>query len=142
MQALRSLKIAYKLPMFVVGFGALLTAIIVTISTVNFQKSAFNQAEDHFESLIAGRKTALESLLRGINADLMTLAATPSTATALQRLSAAWSNLGAEASDTTRAAYITDNPFPLGERHNLDRGQKTIPYNIHHAKFHPSFRTL
>ncbi|WP_278923845.1 HAMP domain-containing protein, partial [Pseudophaeobacter profundi] len=142
MQGLRSLKIAFKLPLFVVGFGALLTAIIVTISTVNFQKSAFNQAENQFESLIAGRKTALGSLFRGISADLMTLAANPSTATALQRLSAAWSNLGTEASDVARAAYITDNPFPAGERHNLDRGKQTIPYNIHHSKFHPAFRTL
>ncbi|MEP1329943.1 methyl-accepting chemotaxis protein [Pseudophaeobacter sp.] len=142
MQALRSLKIAYKLPLFVVGFGVLLTAIIVTISTVNFQKSAFNQAEDHFESLIAGRKTALESLLRGINADLVTLAATPSTATAIQRLSAAWSNLGEDAANIARTTYIDENPFPVGERHNLDRGKQTIPYNIHHSKFHPSYRNL
>ncbi|EBA14687.1 methyl-accepting chemotaxis protein [Roseobacter sp. SK209-2-6] len=142
MKALSSLKIAYKLPVFVVGFGVLLTAVIVTISTLNFQKSAFNQAEEHFESLIAGRKTALESLLIGINADLLTLAATPSTATALQRLSAAWSNLGADAAATVRQTYMDDNPHPLGERHILDRGKKTIPYNIHHAKFHPSFRTL
>ncbi|MEP2718875.1 HAMP domain-containing protein, partial [Pseudophaeobacter sp.] len=142
MQGLRSLKIAYKLPLFVVGFGALLTAIIVTISTINFQKSAFKQAENQFESLVAGRKTAFMSLIRGINADLLTLTATPSTATAIQRLSAAWSNLGAEASDTARNTYITENPFPAGERHNLDRGKQTIPYNIHHSKFHPAFRTL
>jgi methyl-accepting chemotaxis protein len=142
MNALRSLKIAFKLPLFVVGFGALLTAVIVTISTVNFQKSAFNQAEGQFESLVAGRKTAFQSFMRGINADLMMLGATPSTATAIQRLSAAWSNLGAEAADIARTTYITDNPFPLGERQNLDRGKQTIPYNIHHSKFHPSFRTL
>ncbi|WP_415220466.1 methyl-accepting chemotaxis protein [Pseudophaeobacter arcticus] len=142
MQGLKSLKIAYKLPLFVVGFGALLTAIIVTISTINFQKSAFHQAEHQFASLVAGRKTAFQSLLRGVNADLLTLASTPSTATAIQRLSAAWSNLGAEAPDIARKAYITDNPFPAGERHNLDRGKQTIPYNIHHSKFHPSFRTL
>ena len=142
MQVLRSLKIAYKLPLFVVGFGALLTAIIVTISTVNFQKSAFTQAENQFKSLIAGRRTALESMLRGINADVMTLAATPSTATAVQRLSAAWSNLGEEAADVVRTTYITDNPYPIGERQNLDRGKQTIPYNIHHSKFHPFFRNL
>lgn len=142
MQGLKSLKIAHKLPLFVVGFGVLLTAIIVTISTINFQKSAFQQAENQFESLIAGRKTAFQALLRGVNADLLTLASTPSTATAIQRLSAAWSNLGAEASDIARKTYIAENPFPAGERHMLDRGKQTIPYNIHHSKFHPSFRTL
>lgn len=142
MQGLRSLKIAYKLPLFVVGFGVLLTAIIVTISTINFQKSAFHQAENHFASLIAGRKTAFQSMLLGINADLVTLASVPSTATAIQRLSAAWSNLGEEAPDIARKAYITENPFPANERHHLDRGKQTIPYNIHHSKFHPSFRTL
>jgi methyl-accepting chemotaxis protein len=142
MQGLKSLKIAHKLPLFVVGFGVLLTAIIVTISTINFKKSAFHQAENHFESLVAGRKTAFMSLLRGVNADLLTLSSTPSTATAIQRLSAAWSNLGTDAADVARQAYITDNPFPVGERHNLDRGKQTIPYNIHHSKFHPAFRTL
>ncbi|MEP0155678.1 MAG: methyl-accepting chemotaxis protein [Pseudophaeobacter sp.] len=142
MQSLKSLKIAHKLPLFVVGFGVLLTALFVTVSTINFQKSAFHQAERQFESLIAGRKTAFQSLLRGVNADLMTLASMPSTATAIQRLSAAWSNLGADAADIARKTYITENPFPAGERHNLDRGKQTIPYNIHHSKFHPSFRTL
>ena len=86
MQGLKSLKIAHKLPLFVVGFGVLLTAIIVTISTINFQKSAFQQAENQFESLIAGRKTAFQALLRGVNADLLTLASTPSTATAHGRI--------------------------------------------------------
>ncbi len=136
------MKIAQKLPLLVVGFVVVLAAVIVTISTVTSQRSARHQAEEHFESLIAGRETAVEALMNGFEADLLTLAAMPSTETALQRLSGAWANLGDGAADTVRDAYITNNPNPLGERHLLDRGKATIPYNIHHAKFHPAFRTL
>ena len=136
------MKIAHKLPLFVVAFGAVMAAIVVSISTITSQNSARTQAQEHFESLVASRKAAVESLMRGITADLLTLAAVPSTGTALQRLSGAWTNLGDEAAQTVRDAYITNNPNPLGERHLLDRGKQTIPYNIHHAKFHPAFRTL
>ena len=136
------MKIAHKLPLFVIGFGVVMAAIIVSISTVTSRNSAKHQAEEHFESLIAGRETAVEALMKGFEADLLTLAAMPSTETALQRLSGAWTNLGEDAANTVRDAYITDNPNPLGERHLLDRGKATIPYNIHHAKFHPAFRTL
>ncbi|MBE1296792.1 MAG: HAMP domain-containing protein, partial [Rhodobacteraceae bacterium] len=136
------MKIAHKLPLFVVAFGAFMAAVIVTISTVTARNSAAHQAEEHFESLVAGRETAVEALMRGIEADLLTLAAMPSTETALQRLSGAWTNLGDEAANTVRDAYIANNPNPLGERHLLDRAKATIPYNIHHAKFHPAFRTL
>ncbi|MDE4173679.1 methyl-accepting chemotaxis protein, partial [Phaeobacter sp. PT47_59] len=136
------MKIAHKLPLFVVAFGAFMAAVIVTISTLTARNSAAQQAEEHFESLVAGRETAVEALMRGIEADLLTLAAMPSTETALQRLSGAWANLGDDAATTVRDAYIDNNPNPLGERHLLDRAKATIPYNIHHAKFHPAFRTL
>eukprot|EP00903_Cladosiphon_okamuranus_P021415 g19684.t1 len=38
--------------------------------------------------------------------------------------------------------YISENPNAPDERFKMDRAQKTIPYNIHHATFHPSFREL
>ncbi|MFW8594312.1 methyl-accepting chemotaxis protein [Cribrihabitans neustonicus] len=142
MKALSSLKIAYKLPLFVVGFGMLITAFMVVTSTVNFQSQAIRQANEQFEAMVTSRKTALETLIGAINADLRTLADTPSTATALQRLSAAWGSLGADAGTQMRETFITSNPHPEGERHLLDRGKNTIPYNIHHSKFHHSFRTL
>lgn len=136
------MKLSLKLPLFVIGFVALMAAIIVSISTVSSQNNARHHAEEHFESLIAGRETAVDALMNGFEADLLTLAAMPSTETALQRLSGAWTNLGDDAASTLRDAYITKNPNPLGERHLLDRGEATIPYNIHHAKFHPAFRRL
>jgi methyl-accepting chemotaxis protein len=140
MQKLRNFKIAYKLPLFVVFFSILLTGTIATLTVMHFEKTAISQAENKFKALVAARREAVEKLLQVINADIISLSMTPSTITALQRFSAAWSNMAGEATNVTRATYITDNPFPVGEKQNLDRGEQTIPYNIHHAHFHPSFR--
>lgn len=37
-------------------------------------------------------------------------------------------------------AYIANNRYPLGEKHQLDSAQDRSDYSKHHAKYHPMFR--
>jgi len=142
MNALSQLKIRHKLPIFLVGFALLASAVLVTVSTVNFQRNAWHTVENRFESLMSDRAATLAAVLKSMQADVATLAAVPSTATAAQRLSAAWSSVGDAAGETLRRMYISENPNPADQRSKLDRAKQTIPYNIHHASFHPAFRKL
>lgn len=142
MRNLRSMNLAKKLPLSYVAFGLAMATIVIVLSSLTFQRSSEQNAEAQFRTVLADRKAALESLISGIQSDALTMAVMPSTATAAQRLSAAWSNLKGNPAATVRALYVTNNPNPAGQRAKLDRAKGTIPYNIHHAMFHPSFRTF
>lgn len=142
MRNLRSMNLAKKLPLSYVAFGLAMTTMVIVLSSLAFQRNSQQNAEGQFRTVLADRKAALTSLISGIHADALTLAVVPSTATAAQRLSAAWSNLKGDPGEAVRDLYVTNNPNPAGERQNLDRAKGTIPYNIHHAMFHPSFRSF
>ncbi|UWQ39484.1 methyl-accepting chemotaxis protein (plasmid) [Leisingera aquaemixtae] len=142
MKALKSLKLAHKLPLFVVGFGMLVTAILVTISTVSFQRSAELNAQDQLSSMVADRKLSVQTLLDGIHADVQTLASVPSTATAIEWLTMTWNDLEGNPGQVLRQAYIDANPHPAGERHLLARAEGDSPYHMHHESFHPAYKML
>ncbi len=142
MKALQSLKLAYRLPLFVVGFGLAMTAALVTISTVSFQNSVKQSAEDQFRSMVADRKYSVTTLFDAIQADVRTLAAVPSTATAIEWLTMTWNDLDGNPGEILRKAYIENNPNPTGKKHLLVRGDGDSPYHMHHESFHPAYRTL
>ncbi|MFW8637022.1 methyl-accepting chemotaxis protein [Cribrihabitans pelagius] len=142
MKALTSLKLAHKLPLFVVGFGVLLTVILVTVATISFQRSAVENAENQFNSMVADRKYSVQKLLDGIHADVQTLAAVPSTATAVEWLTMTWNGLDGDPGAVLRKAYIDDNPNPAGQKHLLARAAGESPYHMHHESFHPAYKAL
>ncbi|KIC13425.1 methyl-accepting chemotaxis protein, partial [Leisingera sp. ANG-Vp] len=142
MKALKSLKLAHKLPLFVVGLVVLVTAILVTTSTISFQRSAEDNAQDQLRSMVADRKLSVQTLLDGIHADVQTLAAVPSSATAIEWLTMTWNDLDGNPGQVLRQAYIDDNPHPTGQKHLLARGKGDSPYHMHHESFHPAYKTL
>ena len=142
MKMISRLKIRHKLPIFLVCFALFASAILVGVSTVNYQRNAWHTVENQFDSLSHDREGTLGAFMKTVTADVETLAAIPSTETAAQRIAAAWASLGDGPGDAVRQMYISENPNPAEERFKLDRASKTIPYNIHHSTFHPSFRKL
>lgn len=142
MRNFKFITLAKKMALSYVAFGLVVTTVSILLSSIMFQRSSLENAEVQFKTILTDRKSALESLMSDIKADALTMAAVPSTATAAQRLSAAWSTLDGDPSATVRDLYVTNNPNPVGQRLNMDRAKGTIPYNIHHAMFHPSFRAF
>ncbi|KAE9629195.1 methyl-accepting chemotaxis protein, partial [Parasedimentitalea maritima] len=142
MKLLRSLQLAHKLPVFVVSFGLLVTVILVTLSTVSFKNNTIASAEEHFKALVSDRDRALKTFFASVDSDIMTMAAAPSTATAIERFSMSWNGIDGDPGDTLRQAYVSGNPNPLGQKHLLDRAEGKSSYHMHHEGFHPGFRTL
>uniref|UniRef100_UPI0025F11C78 methyl-accepting chemotaxis protein n=1 Tax=Phaeobacter sp. TaxID=1902409 RepID=UPI0025F11C78 len=142
MKAMPALRLAYKLPLFVVGFGLLLTAVFVTLSSLAFERAAINSAEQQFNAMTHDRSKALQALMASINADAKTVAASPATASALETFSATWRGIEGDPAKVLRQAYIEDNPHPTGEKHLLDRAEGQSPYHLHHERFHPGFTSL
>jgi methyl-accepting chemotaxis protein len=136
------MKIRTKLPAFMVVLAVLSSVSLVAVGANIVEQNAWEKVQNQFQSVIADRSSAVQTLARTIEADVNTLVTVPSAGVAAQRFGSAWSALGADSQDFTRSTFITDNPNPPEERMNLDRGKKTVPYNIHHAAFHPSFRSI
>ncbi|NRB18760.1 MAG: HAMP domain-containing protein [Rhodobacteraceae bacterium] len=142
MKSFNSLKLAHKLPMFFVGFGVLMATILVSLSNMSFKNNTVARTEEHFQAIVADRELALTTFMDGVDADILTMAAAPSTAQALQGFNKSWTEMDGDPGQTLRQAYVNDNPNPLGQKHLLTRAPETSPYNNHHEGFHPGLRVL
>ena len=142
MKTRRSLQLAHKLPLFVVGFGILVAVVLVTLSNIGFKNNTIASSKENFKSIVASREMALKSFFAGVDADLLSVADMPSTAEAIERFTTSWNGMDGDPGRTLRQAYVTDNPNALGQKHLLDRATEDSSYNMHHGNFHSAFRTV
>ncbi len=142
MKALKYLKLAHKLPLFVVGFGVLVTVTLVLLSNMSFKMHTIMSTEEHFKSLVADRELALKTFMKNVDADILTMAAAPSTAAAVEQFTTTWNGIDGDPGQVLRQAYVSDNPNPLGEKQMMTRASGDSPYHLHHEKYHPGLRTL
>ncbi|MCA0928277.1 methyl-accepting chemotaxis protein [Ruegeria profundi] len=142
MKMILSPKLALKLPLTIVGFCALVTVVLVTLSDLRFRDTALQNVEEHFKTLVLEREVTLQSWLEGLDADVLALAAVPSTSTALEWFSATWSTSEGDPRQALTTAYISGNPYPAGERQLLSKAEGSEVYHMHHGRFHPPFLSI
>jgi methyl-accepting chemotaxis protein len=142
MPRLNSIPLSRKLPIFIVGFSILLAAGLISASLFALQKYAFTAVENQMFSMITDRRFAVRQMLKGVEADLESLAVSSATANALVDFEESWGALGADAQSELTQAYIDDNPNAVGSKHLLDRAQGDAAYHSDHALYHPGLRTL
>ncbi|PTN01881.1 methyl-accepting chemotaxis protein [Rhodovulum imhoffii] len=139
MKAIRSMKLATKLPLAITAFCLLVTTIQAVVAFTNARAKSVEQAEEHFSSTILDRRQSIQNWLEVIDSDVITLAASPTTRTAFQRLNSAWNTLENPMAYLQRV-YINENPFPSDQRAMFDKGEETGLYNTHHGIYHDFFR--
>lgn len=142
MPRLNSIPLSRKLPIFIVGFSILLAAGLISASLFALQKYAFSAVENQMFSTISDRRYSVRQMLKGVEADLVSLSVSPATANALMDFSQSWEALGGAAQSELTKAYITANPNEVGSKHLLDRAQGDAAYHTDHALYHPGLRTL
>ncbi|MGH1480366.1 MAG: methyl-accepting chemotaxis protein [Geminicoccales bacterium] len=134
------LKIAQKLPLYIVGSG-LLVGVAIGLSTYLNAAASLEQARrDQMATALGGQRTALRTYLIGIEHDLVSLATSSMTQNALLWFSEAWEELGDQQTEKLQRAYITENPHPTGQKENLDDAGDGSSYSDTHALYHPKFR--
>ncbi len=142
MPRFNSIPLSRKLPIFIVGFSILLAAGLISASLFALQKYAFTAVENQMFSTIADRRFAVRQMLKGVEADLETLAVSSATANALVDFDESWEALGGAAQSELKKAYIDSNPNAVGSKHLLDRARGDAAYHTDHALYHPGLRTL
>lgn len=120
-----SLHISAKLPSVVLG-GALVVGLGIGISSYYTTKASMLEIAD--EHLLASATTAHEQFVTymdTIERELHSVATSPTTAHALSGFTRSWAVFD-NPTEQLQAAYITDNPNPLGEKHLLEQARCTI----------------
>lgn len=99
-------------------------------------------ARDEFALLQALRRGALEEYFSTVRAEIKFWSLNEEVRRGLADLEAGWKKLGDSAGAKLRALYITDNPYPLGWRRQLERALDDSDYSSAHATLHDTARRL
>lgn len=137
---LSRLKIAEKLPIYIVCAG-LLVGLTIGISTYLSAAASLEQARrDQLDTALSGRKATLSTYLASIENDLVSLAASSMTQNALLWFSEAWEELGDDPAEQLQRLYINENPHPTGQKEKLEFALDGSTYSDTHSLYHPTFR--
>lgn len=135
------LRMSAKIPMVILGSAVIVGAGIGLSSYQTAKSSIGDMAQSHLESSAAISRDAFVNYFQTIERDLHAVATNPVTTQAIQGFSRAW-NVLSDHTQTLQAAYIDNNPNPLGEKHLLDAAETGTIYDTVHGNFHPWFREL
>jgi len=139
--------ISRKLPLA----AALLTIMSIGVSSVvslQIGSSAVNEkVVEKLEAVVDGRRNQLETFLANVQQDLTATSQNNLMRIALEGFKYDWGFLGAEVTEELKRRYITENPFPEGERQQYDTAQKpdaakVSSYDQTHERNHPQLREI
>ncbi|WP_420413265.1 methyl-accepting chemotaxis protein [Roseibium sp.] len=136
------LSIRIKIPAAILGFALAVGTGIGLSSYVSASKEIHSLTENRLEAIAATRVSEMADYLDAIETDLKLVSTLPYAHSALTAFDKAWQAVDGNHTDVLKAAYIRDNPHPLGEKHLLDVANTGSAYDTAHAEFHPWFREL
>ncbi|MEL6965707.1 MAG: cache domain-containing protein, partial [Pseudomonadota bacterium] len=145
-ELLGRLKIAHKLPLYIVGAGFAVGISIGVSTYLNAAKSLEEARRDQLTTALEGRKSALKTYFAGVEQDLDIVSSAVTTRWALMGFSEGWSELEEEAEiappAVLRQLYIEDSPYAKGNRAALDAADDDTTYSEVHGLYHPWFRAF
>lgn len=125
---------------------SLISILSVSIGTYQFIKANnIESAQKTAENIVGKRKEDVLAFLNQTKNVVSHLATSDMTVSALRDFGQAYSELGNDAKKYLQSHYITNSPFPLGERNKLDAAKDESNYTKYHQYYHPSynqFKTL
>ena len=139
-------RIAQKLPLALVG-SALVVSVGVGLASYLIGSSIVSEmSERKIQTVASSHADKLATYLATIEADLVKSATTESAIAAVRDFAIGWKSFAKatpplDAVETLRQGFITDNPYPAGERQKLDVKQTgRTNYDFTHDKVQVVFR--
>ena len=136
-----NLPLSTKLPAMFLGGALLLGSGIGIASYITATNSLTEVGSKRLQAAALTSREAFLSYLGNIETELGLVADNQLTLNALESFQTAWRATPSPQS-TLQAAYITNNPNPIGQKHLLDAASGGSAYDMAHAAFHPWFRQL
>ncbi|MEO1638209.1 MAG: methyl-accepting chemotaxis protein [Pseudomonadota bacterium] len=140
MTLLSRMSLSRKLPAAIAGLCLSASLAVALVSYLDFRNNILEEAEESFFVIAESRGRTLEAWFDNLSQEVVNYAANPLFTEAVGAFSSSY-NLLIDA-DGLQAAYIDNNPNPLGERHLLEQPDGEIPYHFQHARLHPYLTTV
>ncbi len=136
------LSIRFKIPAAILGFALAVGTGVGLSSYFSASHEISNLTENRLKAIAASRVSEMDDYLNTIETDLKLISSLPYAHQALRTYDEAWGTIDGNHTEVLKAAYIQENPHPLGEKHLLDAASTGSAYDAAHARFHPWFREL
>ena len=136
----RSLTIATRLPLIIVGLCLLITLSISAAAYLQSRATVVEQVQTRLTVLMAERNAQLERWGETLSAEVASYGTDPTISLSMAAFDSAFRLLpGDDPTALLQQIYITDNPFPAGERDRMDRAEGSAVYHRRHGQYHPFF---
>ncbi|MGH1329372.1 MAG: methyl-accepting chemotaxis protein [Paracoccaceae bacterium] len=136
------IKLATKLPAIMI----LLTAAAISISSLVSYNNAANSLRVESEKLLKTVGSAREAEILGweetLRSTLMAQPYSPTVTDALRGFTQIFNGIEGDRVEILHKAWITDNPYPAGERNLLESSEDGSPYSHVHSIYHPYFHAM
>lgn len=138
----RRMKLKYRMPILI-GVPTLLLMIAASVLSFQMARSALDgQSNLAFNQLLSDKSERLNKWLESARTDIEILAELGTTRDAIGAFSTGWQDLEADQQETLQRLYITENPFPTGEKDQLDVATDGSSWSGAHERFHPDFHSF
>lgn len=136
------IRLSAKIPLIVVGAALMVGIGIGAASYITTTTSVRALTDARLQTAADVGQKQVASYLGAIETELTLVARNPMTVAALKDFTDAWTAIGGSPETTLQAAYIDNNPHPIGEKHLLDMAPTGTQYDAVHGRYHPWFRDL
>lgn len=134
---MNNMRFSFKLPLLIT-VAAVITGGVVGYNALEKMSESANQAaEQQFKSSAHARAAHLQSYLESIVGNLHSLTDNPTTFEAMQQFYTVWNAMESGQTETLQAAYIHNNPNPLGKKNEMMAAEDGSEYSALHEKYHP-----
>ena len=137
-----TLQLKFKIPLIIVGFSLMVGAALQIAIYMTYRERTLAGIESEFLAVTTSRRDDLHEWIETISKKLLVEAASPATASAIREIGAAYRAIPGNPTNVLQAAYISENPHPVRERHNLMRAAGDEAYHDRHDAYHPFFLEL
>lgn len=136
----KNMKLKYKLPILFV-LAASVAASSAGFLGYNEVSSRVTQAvKDRFTNVLSGQNKLLSIFFDNVEQDIVIKSSARETLKALYDFDDAWQAMDGDIGGKLRKSYISDNPYPIGEKEKYERAFGINPYHEAHQKHHYHFR--
>ena len=139
---MRIQSITRKLPLAILALALVVGAGVGASGYLIASRTAEDLTFARLEGVAADRSALLKNFLQSRELSVLTASRSETVKNALRDLHFGWIKLGEAAEAELISAYVANNPYPAGERDELDDAGLGTNYDSAHIRIHPALRVL
>lgn len=135
-------QLSLRLPAMILGLALLLCVVLIVLAQNSLTGKTKVLVQTRLETQAANSARELQTWFQSVGEDLNIVSADPNLGTYYQAMEDFFVAQGASATDVLQTRYIERNPFPVGERHKLNKAAANDIYDENHDQVNRKLASL